>query len=98
ACNFPNLLHQDGRVGQLVKITNARIVDPAVNRLLCFFNGHAYSLFFVSIEMVTGPSFSKLIFMSAPKTPVCTSLPISADSLRTICSYSGMALSGRAAR
>lgn len=35
-----------------------------------------YSLFLVSMVIVTGPSFSKLIFMSAPKMPHCTSLPI----------------------
>lgn len=34
-----------------------------------------YSLFFVSIQMVTGPSFSSSTFMSAPNSPVATCLP-----------------------
>lgn len=34
-----------------------------------------YSLFFVSMQMVTGPSLSSSTFMSAPNSPVCTGLP-----------------------
>ena len=35
-----------------------------------------YSLFFVSIEMVTGPSFNSSTFMSAPNSPVPIGFPI----------------------
>ena len=34
-----------------------------------------YSLFLLSISIVTGPSFNSATFISAPKTPVCTFLP-----------------------
>ena len=36
----------------------------------------AYSLFFVSMQMVTGPSLRSSTFMSAPNSPVPTCLPI----------------------
>ena len=39
-----------------------------------------YSLFFVSITIVTGPSFSSSTFISAPNTPVPTVLPRSFES------------------
>ena len=41
-----------------------------------------YSLFFVSMQMVTGPSFNSSTFMSAPNSPVPTGLPRASDSLR----------------
>lgn len=42
----------------------------------------AYSLFFVSMQIVTGPSFKSSTFMSAPNSPVPTCLPIASLSLR----------------
>ena len=39
-----------------------------------------YSLFLVSIHIVTGPSFSSSTFMSAPNSPVATCLPIASES------------------
>lgn len=41
--------------------------------VLCAFA--VYSLFFVSIQIVTGPSFSNSTFISAPNSPVPTGLP-----------------------
>ena len=60
---------------------------PMVYRLLGFFCAFrqcrqqhqalpAYSLFFVSMQMVTGPSFSNSTFMSAPKSPVPIVFPM----------------------
>jgi len=56
-----------------------------------------YSLFFVSMIMVTGPSLTRATFMSAPKVPVLTCLPVFSDRDVMKYSYSGMACSGRAA-
>ncbi len=39
-----------------------------------------YSLFFVSIQIVTGPSFNSSTFISAPNSPVPTCLPIASES------------------
>ena len=51
----------------------------------------AYILFFVSMQRVTGPSFTSATCMSAPKTPVATGRPVKADSAAQNRSYSGMA-------
>ena len=45
----------------------------------CFYG--AYSLFLVSMQMVTGPSLSSSTFMSAPNSPVPTGLPRASESL-----------------
>ena len=41
-----------------------------------------YSLFLVSMQMFTGPSFKSYTFISAPNSPVPTSRPSASDSLR----------------
>lgn len=41
---------------------------------------HHYSLFLVSIQIVTGPSFSNSTFISAPNLPVPTCFPIASES------------------
>ena len=45
-----------------------------VSHILTFIFGAVliYSLFFESMKIVTGPSFSNSTFMSAPKIPFCT--------------------------
>ena len=46
---------------------------------LCFsvlLSNNRYSLLFVSIQIVTGPSLMSATFISAPNSPVPTSLPI----------------------
>lgn len=35
----------------------------------------SYSFCFESIQIVTGPSFTRATFMSAPNTPVCIGFP-----------------------
>ncbi len=57
-----------------------------------------YSLFFESIRIVTGPSFSKDTFISAPNLPVCTGRVDSCRRVSTNFSYKGMAVSGLAER
>ena len=51
----------------------------------CFKSGWSwrgrYSLLLVSIQIVTGPSLMSATFMSAPNSPVPTSLPMSAESV-----------------
>ena len=56
------------------------------------FNSLVYSLFFVSIKIVTGPSLTNLISISAPKTPVLTLSLIRALNNSTKCSYKGIAI------
>ncbi len=43
----------------------------------------SYSLFFVSMMIVTGPSFTSATFMSAPNSPVGTGFPIASESFFT---------------
>ena len=50
------------------------------------------------MQMVTGPSFSNSTCMSAPNWPVLTGLPKAMLNSLQNCSYSGMEISGRAAR
>ena len=50
----------------------------------------------VSIHKVTGPSLSRSTFISAPNSPVSTGRPLSRQRAMNA-SYSGMAVSGRAA-
>jgi hypothetical protein len=40
---------------------------------------HCYSLFLVSMHIVTGPSFSISTFMSAPNSPVPTGFPMASE-------------------
>ena len=42
-----------------------------------------YSLFFVSMMIVTGPSLTRETFISAPNSPVGTGFPIASDSFFT---------------
>src|SRR5688572_3846341 len=56
-----------------------------------------HTLFFVSMIIVTGPSFTRLTFISAPNSPVCTSLPRFDCTTLTKDSYNGIAISGFAA-
>ena len=58
----------------------------------------SHSLFFVSMQIVTGPSLTRATCMSAPKVPVGTGLPSASDRAAQKRSYRGMATSGRAAR
>ncbi len=60
--------------------------------------GCAYSRFFESMQMVTGPSLMSETFMSAPKMPVFTSLPNCAESSAMNLLYKGTAISGFEAR
>lgn len=53
-----------------------------------------YSLFLVSITIVTGPSFTNSTFISAPNSPVPIFFPRSADNCSIIFSYKGTAISG----
>ena len=57
-----------------------------------------HSGFLESMLIVTGPSLVRLTCMSAPKRPVGISRPSAVPSWRTKYSYSGMAMSGAAAR
>ena len=60
-------------------------------------NGGFYTLFLVSIIIVTGPSFISSTCISAPNCPVCNGFPKS-DSICFIkASYKGIATSGFAA-
>ena len=54
-----------------------RGVFSSLNLLLCFINCYFshQSLFFVSIKIVTGPSFNSDTFISAPNSPVNISFP-----------------------
>ena len=45
-------------------------------RFSVFLSNNCYSLLFVSIQIVTGPSLMSATFISAPNSPVPTSLPI----------------------
>ena len=56
-----------------------------------------YSLFFDSIQMVTGPSFVSSIFISAPKLPVATLRPSAASTFATNSSYRGIDMASGAA-
>ena len=56
-----------------------------------------YSLFFVSIIIVTGPSFIKETFISAPNSPEYTCFPIAMDKSSLNSSYKGIACSALAA-
>jgi len=73
-CQFAYFLGQNGHIGQFAEVTYTIRFNPAVHFFLCFFQCH-YSLFLVSIHIVTGPLFRSSTFMSAPNSPVPTSLP-----------------------
>ena len=75
SCQFSNLFREYGHIGQLTEIAHTIGFYPLVDLLLCFFESHGYSLFLVSMQMVTGPLFSNSTFMSAPNSPVPISLP-----------------------
>ena len=55
------------------------MVQIIVHRLYNFLYHH-YSLFFESIKIVTGPSFTMVTFISAPNFPVCIFLTKSLSS------------------
>ena len=59
--------------------------NPFVYLFLCFVYSHIflfYSLFLVSMQMVTGPWFNRSTFISAPNSPVCTGLPSASPNFR----------------
>src|SRR5690606_9195444 len=93
-----DFLHQDGCVRQLIKITYAFGFDPVVNDFLCVLYGHQkLSLSAVFMTIVTGPSFSNSIFISAPKMPHGTFFFNSNSSSCISAAYSGIASAGLAA-
>src|SRR5690606_32235533 len=94
--HLPYFLRKLGHIGKFIKIAYPMGLYPFVYGFLCVFYVH-YSLFFVSICMVTGPSLSSATFMSAPKIPVPTFLPRSFSNCTTKLSYKGIAISGFAA-
>ena len=49
----------------------------------------SHSLFFVSMQMVTGPSFSSSTFISAPNSPAATGFPSCSSTTSRNRSYSG---------
>src|SRR5690606_2070659 len=53
-----------------------------------------HTLFFVSMIIVTGPSFTRATFISAPNSPVWTGFPSCELNTATNFSYNGMAKSG----
>lgn len=59
---------------------------------------NAYSFSRESMRMVTGPSFTSSICMSAPNSPVSTGFPKSTISFLINASYNGMATGGGADR
>ena len=61
--------------------------------LLLSLHSSLHSLFLVSMMIVTGPSLSSATFMSAPNSPVATSLPSVSLILLQKYSYIGMAIS-----
>ena len=60
-----------------VLLTSMRASATNLVMVLIFtlFIAIVYSLFLVSIQMVTGPSLTSSTFMSAPNSPVPTCLP-----------------------
>src|SRR5690606_8953494 len=98
--HFTYFFHKHGRIRELVKITYTGSVNPFINKILCFFYSHTfkYHYSFVSKIIVTGPSLRKSIFISAPKTPICTCLSNNIDKRSPMAWYKGSALSGFAAR
>ncbi len=64
---------------QLLQVATAATMAraPSVSSMdMIFSNMSDYSLFFVSMMMVTGPSLVRLTFMSAPNSPWPTGRPI----------------------
>ena len=59
-----------GPPNEPVRIAGLRGGEATARAVLRTVGRGVYSLFFESIQMVTGPSFTSSIFMSAPKTPV----------------------------
>ena len=97
SCQFTYFFGQYGHIGELAEVTHSILLNPGVYFFLCFFQCD-YSLFFVSMQMVTGPSFNNSTFMSAPNSPVPISLPNAKLNSLQNCSYSGIDISGFAAR
>ena len=69
---------------------------PSILIDLCLWNDflvierYTYSLFFVSIHIVTGPSFNNSTFMSAPNSPVPIGFPNAISSWWQNSLYKGM--------
>ena len=82
AGKLAHLFCEARHVGEFREIAHAVGLYPFVHGLLCFAYCHfyLYSLFLVSMQMVTGPSLSNSTFMSAPNSPVPTGLPKAEDS------------------
>ena len=94
AGHLAHLFGEDGHIGQFAEISYPHTLYPGINLLLCLFYRHrTHSLFFVSIHIVTGPSFTNSTCISAPKTPVATCCPISSEKRRQKASYMGTATS-----
>ena len=79
AGKFAHFFGEDGHVGQLTEIADANGGDPFVHLGLDRLKGRGsvHALFFVSIQMVTGPSLTSATFMSAPNSPVAAGVLVS---------------------
>ena len=80
---FSYFFRETSHIGKFAEIAHAIFLDPLIYCFLCFFYRHfliPYSLLWVSIMIVTGPSFSNSTFMSAPNSPVPTGFPSASDS------------------
>ena len=64
-------------VCEFTEISHSVLLYPGINLCLKFLKSHDYSLFLVSMQIVTGPSLSNSTFMSAPNVPVLTGFSIS---------------------
>ena len=80
AGEFAHFFSEDGHVGQFTEIADANGRDPFVHLGLDRLKGggSVHALFFVSIQMVTGPSLTSATFMSAPNSPVAAGVVVSA--------------------
>src|SRR5690606_4585212 len=95
-CNFPHFLCKLSHIGKFVKVSYPVFFYPFIYCCLCILYIH-YSLFLESIKIVTGPSFKRATFISAPKIPASIFFPRMVLKRSLKASYNGTAISGFAA-